>query len=374
MVSRLFVLLMSLTVVALQSGCDNVVSPLTSGDTTWVQCQGLPFVTGFAASGNNLVAGSYNAYLSEAYVYISFDNGLTWTMDARFQVDNYTAGVPLHLPTPVTFLSYHGRLIAGIDGGHTGAIYISTDDGISWSNIGISWPLADTLSGDNGICFTASRQYVFAGTGYGVFRSTDNGMTWLSASNGLTYDHIDSVYGHPPAVMSVLAQQNNIYVGTQGGVFLSSNEGENWIPVNTGLTNLWVYSLSALGTTIFAGVFKAPADSIGGVFASSNSGTTWDAVDNGLTDQRVNVIASSEPSYLFAGTNSGLFVSPNDGMAWSYDSIGVPPQTLAVTYLAVLNSYLFVGTLHGVWRYPISRLSKAMESNEVYPPQKRNGG
>jgi ligand-binding sensor domain-containing protein len=370
-----FLLIIIVTFSFIQSGCkDNGVSPQqNTGDTTWVECEGLPFTTGIAANGNTLVAGNYDAYLSKAYVYISFDNGLNWALDAQFQVDNHNPFTHLYVSTPVTFLSYAGRLFAGIDGGHTGAIYISTNNGISWNNKGISWPLGDTLFGGNGICFAALGQDIFAGTGYGVFRSTDKGSTWLSVNKGLTYDHFDSIYAHPPEIMSILAHGNDIYAGTQGGVFLSSDFGTNWSPINSGLSSLTIVGLTTNQTNIFAGAFPFTSDSIGGVFLYQSSDETWKAVNNGLTDHRVNAVASIG-TYVFAGTNTGLYISSNEGISWSYDSIGVPPQTLAVTYLAVINSHLYVGTLHGVWRYPISRLPKAVEGNESDPSRIKKGG
>jgi hypothetical protein len=81
MFSKLMLLLILILLLIIQPGCkDNVVSPQQdAGDTTWVQCQGLPrsWITGFGASGDNIVAGTYNRSLSQAYIYISFDNGYT---------------------------------------------------------------------------------------------------------------------------------------------------------------------------------------------------------------------------------------------------------------------------------------------------------
>jgi len=171
----------------------------------------------------------------------------------------------------------------------------------------------------------------------------------------------------------MVVEGNNIYAGTGGGVFFSADFGTNWSPINNGLSSLTIMGLTTSQTKIFAGAFPSASDSIGGIFLYQSSNATWKAVNNGLTDHRVNAVASSG-TYVFAGTNTGLYISSNEGMSWSYDSIGVPPQTLAVTYLAVLNSHLYVGTLHGVWRYPISKLPKAVESDESYLSQIRKGG
>ena len=45
----------------------------------------------------------------------------------------------------------------------------------------------------------------------------------------------------------------NLFAGTGGGVFLSSNNGTNWSPVNDGLWNTGISSLAVIGTNLFAG-------------------------------------------------------------------------------------------------------------------------
>ena len=57
---------------------------------------------------------------------------------------------------------------------------------------------------------------------------------------------------------------NNIFAGTGGGVFLSTDNGSNWNAVNNGLLQLTVYSLTISGDNIFAGTDGAGAG--GGVW------------------------------------------------------------------------------------------------------------
>ena len=77
------------------------------------------------------------------------------------------------------------------------------------------------------------------------------------------------------------ATPTTLYAGTGGGVFKSTNGGGNWSAVNTGLTNTNVYALAidpATPTTLYAGTHD------GGVFKSTNGGGNWSAVNTGLTD------------------------------------------------------------------------------------------
>ena len=112
-------------------------------------------------------------------------------------------------------------------------------------------------------CFAVNGSTVCAGTDYGgVYLSTNNGSSWSGISNGLTN----------AAIRSLAISGSNIFAGTyNGGAFLSTNNGTSWTAVNNGLTNAFVNALIINGTNIFAGTN-------GGVFLSTNNGTSWAAM------------------------------------------------------------------------------------------------
>ncbi|MBK9097150.1 MAG: T9SS type A sorting domain-containing protein [bacterium] len=121
-----------------------------------------------------------------------------------------------------------------------------------------------------------------------------------------------------------------IFAGTYFSVFLSTNNGSDWTSINAGL-NRSVYSLASSanetsGTNLFAGTF------LGGVYLSTNNGTNWTEVNSGL---------SYENDYIYS--------------------------------LAILDQYIFAGTLHlngGVWRRPLSEMVTSIENDiENYPAQ-----
>jgi ligand-binding sensor domain-containing protein len=234
----------------------------------------------------------------------------------------------LYSGTPVTFFGGKGYILAGIQGGFShGSIYISTNNGVSWSDNGITWEKGDTSAlGEQVNDFTSLSGNIFAGTNRGVFRSTDNGMNWASVNTGLPIPILPAGF----QVMRLAAQGNALFAGTtSNGVFISNNDGDSWDAVNSGLSSLAIYGLTIIGTDVFAGAFPFTSDSIGGVFLYVNNEARWKAMNNGLTDHKVNIITSGG-GYLFAGTNSGLFVSAKLGGSWAYDSIGTPPQAFAV--------------------------------------------
>jgi hypothetical protein len=87
---------------------------------------------------------------------------------------------------------------------------------------------------------------LFAGTlGGGVFRSTNNGTTWVSAGAGLT-DNL---------IWSLAVSGSNLFAGTNTSIFLSTNNGASWSSFSEGLPTSYIYALAVAGTDLFAGVF-----------------------------------------------------------------------------------------------------------------------
>jgi photosystem II stability/assembly factor-like uncharacterized protein len=94
--------------------------------------------------------------------------------------------------------------------------------------------------------FLGSGQYLFAASDVGsVFRSPNNGDNWTRVNNGLTPRTGDKVY-------SLAAIGTTIFAGTGDGVFRSTNNGDVWTKVSAGLPNRPITSLVVSGTTIFA--------------------------------------------------------------------------------------------------------------------------
>ncbi len=170
---------------------------------------------------------------------------------------------------------------------------------------------------------------IFAGTGGGVYLSSNNGSSWVNSGS----TNLD--------VYALAISGNNIFAGTYGGgVYLSSNNGSSWTAVNSGLTNLNVFALAIKGDTIFAGTYG------GGVYLSSNNGSSWTAVNSGLTNLNVNTLAISG-NKIFAGTHGGgVFLSSNNGSNWSAVNTGIPANTIVYAF-AIRGINIFAGTEGG---------------------------
>jgi hypothetical protein len=213
--------------------------------------------------------------------------------------------------------------------GTENGVYRSADNGASWiltgKKEGLILSLAKIPIGDSGM-------NLFAGTpGEGVFLSTDKGNSWSDVNFGLGNQNIHTL----------AAKDTNLFAGTDDGVFLSPTNGAYWIPVSTGLTNMSINTLTVIGTDLYAGTNE-------GLFISTNNGTTW--TPTGLTGENVRALAAIDTN-LYAGTfGSGVLRSTDNGANW--DTVSNPDMDQWITSLAVISTDLFVGTINGIYRTP----------------------
>jgi photosystem II stability/assembly factor-like uncharacterized protein len=107
-----------------------------------------------------------------------------------------------------------------------------------------------------------------------------------------------------------------------------------WVQTN-GPFGRTVFSLAVSGSNIFAGT-----DS--GVFLSTNYGTNWTAVNSGLTNTDVRALAVID-SNIFAGTYGGVFLSTDTGTSWTTVNSGLGANTHVYSF-GVSGSNIFVAT------------------------------
>ena len=207
-------------------------------------------------------------------------------------------------------------------------VFRSTDNGITWNQMN------DGLTTVGIYSLAIIGQQIFAGVyGTGVFQSINNGTNWSKIDTGLTY----------PTINALFADGSNLFVGLNNGIYLSTNSGTAWtwelshfpgFPISP-----CVVSFAAIGTSIFAGTFGD------GVFLLSTD-HKWNAVNNGLTYKYVNMICANGAN-LFAGTDAGVFLTTNKGNSWNAVDSGLTDTH--VRALLCHGSNLFAGTLDGVF-------------------------
>jgi fibronectin type III domain protein/WD40 domain-containing protein len=110
----------------------------------------------------------------------------------------------------------------------------------------------------------------------------------------------------------LITPNSTLFAGTDSaGIFRSTDEGLSWIPSNTGLADLHISVLVAdQSGTLFAGSRSRF------LFRSTNGGLSWDTA--GFSTGPVTALAVAPNGQLFAGTDfAGLYRSTNGGDSFS---------------------------------------------------------
>lgn len=210
------------------------------------------------------------------------------------------------------------------------------------------------------------------GSGSGVYKSEDAGLTWRLASKGLPSEDVNSLVidPHPPyrlfASISVTAR-TQIYASNDGadswtlvgntgifgglqerlfndpskgdvlflviqpqGLFRSVDGGRNWQALNEGLpqnhdfgNGAYVLSLAVdpnNSQIIYAGTGGYVSGQGHGVFKSDDGGKTWSPTNRGMIDYRISALAidPTNSQIIYAGSDKGeLFKSIDSGQTWT---------------------------------------------------------
>ncbi|HZK75732.1 MAG TPA: FlgD immunoglobulin-like domain containing protein [Candidatus Kapabacteria bacterium] len=274
-------------------------------------------VTSFAVSGSNIYAGTDNEG-----VFLSTDSGATW--------NEASVGLVQHPNWP--YLQVNAVAASGTD------LFVATALGFFHYSNSVTFDTSLKGLDVTGLALIGSD--LFAGTIYGgIYRSTDKGSTWTSVHNG-----IDSA-----TAVTCFEQLGATFIaGTEtDGIYSSKDGGKSWTEINTSLTNIDVLSFAESASSFFAGTGLSA-----GVFRSTNNGKNWFTSGTGLRQSQVDGFAVNGTD-LFAGTDTGIFLSTDNGAGWrelTRDSLpAISNIPLSGDCLLMQGQSLFAGTHGGVF-------------------------
>lgn len=266
-------------------------------------------------------------------------------------------------------------------GGATGA-YVSIDEGMTYT-------LSNNGNDSNGPTrgFTHDSLYIYNCTSQGVFRTEDNGVTWLSKSNGLgsllshgilsVNEHLVHVGPFGVSISSDMAENwapagltgtdvrcvtnigDTLFVGTNGnGLYKSIDWGENWTLLTNGVSSSTFRAIQSYGNILFAG------GEIGtGVFRSTNFGANWELLDNGIASAAFRGFGYNDDLLVAGSTGSGVYYTMDNGDSWTDLNSGL--SDLTIFDLEISENYIIAAThSSGVFRYPLSSIFDAIVCDE----------
>jgi ligand-binding sensor domain-containing protein len=259
---------------------------VSTNDGAWWTRTGLKVgpVNALAVKGLEIFAGTDDG------VFCSSDNGDNWAAPGD---SGLTYRVIHALATTGT------TLVAGAHVGGWGGIFVSTNNGASWTQVNDGWTN----------CFIGLGSNLLAGTsGGGVSLSSNNGSTWIQT--GLKSGHVSCF----------AAIGTHLFAGCSfgGGVFRSIDSGASWTGVNNGFADTSIYALAASGGDLFV----ATAD---GIYVSHDEGAGWTkSAVIGNPNVHVTALANKGPE-LFAGASWGFCKGlPKPATGTERNSVGLP--------------------------------------------------
>jgi photosystem II stability/assembly factor-like uncharacterized protein len=182
--------------------------------------------------------------------------------------------------------------------------------------------------------------------------------------------------GYIQAIAPSPRDANLIWVGTSSGLIQVTHDGATWTEVSpTALPeHAVVNSMDASAhdpDTAFAAAF-ARRDTHPYFFRTRDGGKTWEKIVTGLPETGIARVVREDPGrkgLLFAGTETGVYVSFDSGDHWQSLQLALP--TCSVRDLAIHGDDLVAATFgRGLWILddisPLRQLSDAVPKSPVH--------
>lgn len=242
--------------------------------------------------------------------YKSFDNGLNWISinDNNFNLfDN------------------NDRLEIAIAPSNSNEIYLLGGD---W-NVGLKAVLRSSVKGSNGTWFPTTNSFTGMGAiaNYCIalavsptdFTKVYGGMQWIckSTNSGANWSSIVQSTVHAD-VHDIAIQGSNLYVACDGGLYKSTDEGTSWVDLSLGLEITEIYDIS--GTPQNTSLYFMGTQDNGTKRKNSSSGNFADVLGG---DGMISHIHPNNSNLIYASQQNGsLWWSPNGGTSFFQYSTG----------------------------------------------------
>ncbi len=223
-----------------------------------------------------------------------------------------------------------------------------------------------------------------------VHMSTNEGQSWALLSGDLTRNDPDKLVSSGGPITQVntgveyyctifAAQESPLkeglmWVGSDDGlIHITQDGGQNWENVTpTGMPE-WMMINSVEpsafdeGTCYVAGTRYKLGDFAPYLYKTTDYGKTWTKITNGIEGEHFTRVVREDPKrkgLLYAGTETGMYISFNDGMSWEKFQLNLP--IVPITDLTIKDNNLVVATQgRSVWIIDDLSVLHQLDSNDL---------
>ncbi|MBW6490757.1 MAG: T9SS type A sorting domain-containing protein [Lentimicrobium sp.] len=249
--------------------------------------------------------------------------------------------------------------------------------GNSWYNDRVNWSAPVIMHPEN-------PNILYFGT-YRVWKSTNGGNLWSAVSYDLTKGDDGSTF-HTISTLGISPVDPTIVLsGSDDGlVHISTDGGLTWTNISAGLPDRWITRVSADpfdANTIYVTCSGFRWDEpLPHIYRSTNLGQTWEPISSNLPEIPVNAFIAdpTRQGRYFAGTDAGMFMSPDYGVNWISLNQGLGNVPVTTMKLHDTEEVLVIGTYGlSAYRLDLSELtvdvaqtvkpSSTLLINKIYP-------
>jgi photosystem II stability/assembly factor-like uncharacterized protein len=215
-------------------------------------------------------------------------------------------------------------------------VFKSTDDGVTWSSSGkgiVQSSIRDILVDDQKI-------YVLNANNNGINQTTDNGTTWTATNRGLI---------NKTGLYFIERYNNQLYVGGLNGLFKSEVTSINWLTTGLISTNK---TLLVDGNNFYSSTTDEKGKTI--ILYSFDAGSHWNkSFINSIGF--VNQFYKIGNRLIAAHQSLGIIESDNNGIDWFENNLGLKyADPITVWKFSSAGNYFFASTRNGLYRSSIN--------------------